>query len=185
MIKLVLTKILDLHPENIDLESGLMVIDHALVSTKSKGVYEGETKNGRIRAQYLAPQSLEQLRKWMAERERMKQIQGDRWEESGYIFTQDDGKRLHPDSITDWLGRFSKEKKLPHIHPHAFRHTAASMMIANGVDLVTTANELGHANATTTATIYAHQIAVAKAKAANVRAGVFTGKSGKTSKKAV
>ncbi len=49
MIKLVLSKILHLHPENIDLESGLMVIDHALVSTKSKGVYEGETKNGRIR----------------------------------------------------------------------------------------------------------------------------------------
>ena len=47
-------------------------------------------------------------------------------------------------------------------------------MIANGIDLVTTANELGHANATTTATIYAHQITVAKAKASEVRAGVFS-----------
>ena len=45
-------------------------------------------------------------------------------------------------------------------------------MIANGVDLVTTAKELGHANASTTASIYAHQIAIAKAKAADVRAGV-------------
>lgn len=35
-------------------------------------------------------------------------------------------------------------------------------MIANGVDIVTTANELGHANATTTANIYAHQIAMAR-----------------------
>ena len=43
---------------------------------------------------------------------------------------------------------------------------AASMIIANGVDLVTTAAELGHANATTTATIYAHQIAIARATAA-------------------
>ena len=56
-------------------------------------------------------------------------------------------------------------------------------MIANGVDLVTTANELGHANATTTASIYAHQIAIAKAKAANVRAGVFAGRSAKPKKK--
>ena len=31
-----------------------------------------------------------------------------------------------------------------------------------GVDIVTTANELGHTNATTTANIYAHQIAMAK-----------------------
>ena len=107
---------------------------------------------------------------------RMKELQGDRWVNSGYIFTQDDGSRMHPDTITDWLNKFSKDKGLPHIHPHAFRHTVASMMIANGIDLVTTANELGHANATTTATIYAHQIAIAQAKAANVRAGIFSGR---------
>ena len=57
------------------------------------------------------------------------------------------------------------------------------MTIIYGVDLVTTANELGHANATTTAAIYAHQISIAKAKAANVRAGVFAGRNGKLKKK--
>ena len=77
-------------------------------------------------------------------------------------------------SITAWLRKFSEEQNLPHINPHAFRHTAASTMIANGVDIVTAANELGHANATTTANIYAHQIALAKAKAAEARAGVFS-----------
>ena len=46
-------------------------------------------------------------------------------------------------------------------------------MIASGIDLVATAAELGHVNATTTATIYAHQIAVASARAAEVRGGVF------------
>lgn len=66
---------------------------------------------------------------------------------------------------------------------HDFRHTAVSTMIAYGVDLVTTANELGHANASTTASIYAHQIAIAKAKAADVRAGVFAGRSAKPKKK--
>lgn len=80
---------------------------------------------------------------------------------------------MHPDSITAWLTRFSEKNDLPHMHPHVFRHTAASMMIASGVDLVTTAAELGHANATTTAKIYAHQIAVARATA-DVRAGVFS-----------
>ena len=56
-------------------------------------------------------------------------------------------------------------------------------MIANGVDIVTTAGELGHASPSTTANIYAHQIAVAKAKAANVRAGVFSGRDSKSKKK--
>ena len=40
--------------------------------------------------------------------------------------------------------------------------------------------ELGHANATTTANIYAHQIAMAKAKAAEVRGGVFADRDKKT-----
>ncbi len=78
-----------------------------------------------------------------------------------------------PDSITQWLADFSKSNSLPHIHPHAFRHTVASTMIADGIDLVTTASELGHADATTTAKIYAHQIAEARAKAAEVRSNVF------------
>ena len=94
--------------------------------------------------------------------------------------TRDDGNLMNPDSITDWLNNFSEKHHLPHIHPHAFQHTAASTMIANGVDIVTTANELGHANATTTANIYAHQIAMAKAKAAEVRGGVFSNRDQKT-----
>ena len=74
---------------------------------------------------------------------------------------------------TDLLDTFPKKHVLPHIHPHAFRHTVASTMIADGIDLVTVTSELGHADATTTAKIYAHQIAEAKAKAAEVRSNVF------------
>lgn len=49
-------------------------------------------------------------------------------------------------------------------------------MIANGVDLVTAAAELVHKDSTTTAKIYAHQIAIARATVADVRAGVFAGR---------
>lgn len=118
----------------------------------------------------------EVLRQWRVEYEHLQELNGDRWAGTPYVFVRDDGSRMHPDSITAWLNRFSAQNDLPHIHPHAFRHTAASMMIANGVDLVTTAAELGHANANTTATIYAHQIAIARATAADVRAGVFAGR---------
>lgn len=178
-------EILGLKPENIDFENKIVVIDHALIATKSKGVYEEDTKTGQMRALSLSPQSIDALKEWLAERSRWKLAQGDRWEESGYVFTQENGRRVHPDTITDWLADFSEKNNLPHIHPHAFRHTAASTMIANGVDIVTTANELGHADANTTAKIYAHQISVAKAKAANVRAGVFSGRPSKPKKKAV
>jgi len=172
-------EIMGLPWSNVDLDTGIIVIDRALLYTKSKGVYEGPTKTNRTRAMRLAPQTITLLRLWHAEYLKKKLANGDRWVNSGYVFVQDNGDRMNPDSITDWLGNFSDKHGLPHIHPHAFRHTAASTMIANGVDLVTAANELGHANATTTANIYAHQISVARAKAADVRAGVFAGRDSK------
>lgn len=159
--------------DSIDLEEGIITIERALLYSAKRGVYEGPPKNGRSRTIKLAPETIELLKQHKIEQERVRLVLGDRWVESGYVFTQENGERMNPDSITDWLNKFSKASGLPHIHPHAFRHTAASTMIANGIDLVTTANELGHANATTTATIYAHQIATAKTKAGEVRSGVF------------
>ena len=151
--------------------------------TKDKGVYVGPPKTGQPRAICLSPETISVLKEYRTEQLRQKIRHADIWQDTGFLFTKDDGTPMHPDSITDWLNKFSEENDLPHIHPHAFRHTAASTMIANGVDLVTTANELGHANASTTASIYAHQIAIAKAKAADVRAGVFAGRSAKPKKK--
>jgi integrase len=121
----------------------------------------------------LAPQTIAVLKEWKQEYDRWKELNGDRWQNSPYVFVKEDGGAMHPDSVTDWLGRFSKANTLPHIHPHAFRHTAASTMILNGVDMVSAAAELGHASPSTTANIYAHQFAIARAKAASVRAGVF------------
>lgn len=159
--------------EKINLETGVWTIDSALLYSSKRGTYEGTTKTSKPRSIKLTPETLALLKRYRREQMELRLANGDRWIDSGYVFTQDNGERMNPDSVTCWLRKFSKEQGLPHIHPHAFRHTAASLMIANGVDLVTTASELGHANATTTATIYAHQIEAAKTKADDVRASVF------------
>lgn len=149
-------------------------LERALLYSSKRGVYEGPPKNGKSRTVKLAPETISLLRQHQCAQNYLQQVNGDRWIETGYVFTRENGDRMNPDSITDWLNKFSAANQLPHIHPHAFRHTAASTMIANGVDLVTAANELGHANAVTTATIYSHQIATAKAKASEVRSAAFS-----------
>lgn len=90
---------------------------------------------------------------------------GPAYDRQGYLFAQPDGKPSNPESITLWLNRFSKKYGLNGVHAHAFRHCAASLMIANGVDIVTVAAILGHADPTTTARVYAHAIEEAKVKA--------------------
>ena len=48
---------------------------------------------------------------------------------------------------------------------HSLRHTYTSLKITDGVPLVVASRQLGHAQASTTANIYAHAIASAQAKA--------------------
>lgn len=63
---------------------------------------------------------------------------------------------MHPDSITDRLNKFSEENDLPHIHPHAFRHSCASLLFSQGVSLKEIQAWLGHSTIGTTANIYTH-----------------------------
>ena len=157
----------------VDLDKGIMMIRQALLYTKDKGTYVGPPKTGQPRAICLSPETIGVLKEYRTEQLWQKIRHADIWQDTGFLFTKDDGSPMHPDSITDWLNKFSEENDLPHIHPHAFRHTAASMMIANGVDLVNAAAELGHATASTTLNIYAHQVARARAEASGIRAGAF------------
>jgi integrase len=63
---------------------------------------------------------------------------------------------MNPDSINKWLREFSKEYKLPTIHPHKFRHTQASLLYAAGENPVVISKRLGHKQVSTTQNIYAH-----------------------------
>ncbi|MCD8356119.1 MAG: tyrosine-type recombinase/integrase [Clostridia bacterium] len=160
--------------KSIDLHSGIITIERALLYSTARGTYEDTTKNRKSRTLHLAPETITLLKQHKASQLEMQLANGDRWNDTGFVFTQDNGLPICPTSATHWLDDFAKAHDLPHIHPHAFRHTAASLMIAQGVDLVTTANELGHSSAMVTANVYAHQIEEAKAKASNARASVFS-----------
>ncbi len=73
----------------------------------------------------------------------------------------------------DGLVNSAKRHGLPHVNPHSFRHTAASIMIANGVDIVTVSKMLGHANPSMTTDVYSHIIEESKRKATECVADVI------------
>ena len=98
---------------------------------------------------------------------------GEYYENNGFVFAQDNGKPMHPDSITGWMSKFSKRHGLPHMNPHAFRHTMASMLYFNHVDNVSISKRLGHAQVSTTANIYAHVIAATDKQNAELLSDIF------------
>ena len=73
-----------------------------------------------------------------------------------YIFSTAEGP-AHPDSFTRRLRRLYQKNDFPaEYHLHTPRHTNASMLIAQGVDVRTVAGLLGHAQPSTTLDIYSH-----------------------------
>ena len=166
-------EIMGLKWEKVDFENSRVKIDRALVSTTSKGVYEESTKTSDIRHLVLPRETMDLLRQHKREQLRLQLLNGDRWLHTGYVFTQDNGDHMNPDSITGWLKDFSARHNLPHINPHAFRHTVASVLLANGTDIVTVSKQLGHASITTTESFYSHIIEENKAKAAECIADVL------------
>lgn len=166
-------EIMGLKWEKVDFENSRVKIDRALVSSKSKGVFEETTKTSDIRHLSLPRETMDLLRQHKREQLRLQLANGDRWIHTGYVFTQDNGDHMNPDSITGWLKDFSDRHGLPHINPHAFRHTVASVLLANGTDIVTVSKQLGHASITTTENFYSHIIEENKAKAADCIADVL------------
>lgn len=75
--------------------------------TKKKGVYVGPPKTGQPRAVCLAPETIDVLKKWKTEQLRTRIRHADIWQDTGFVFTKDNGTPMHPDSITDWLNKFS------------------------------------------------------------------------------
>ena len=158
-------EILGLKWEKIDLETGRARIDTTLLYAKDRGLYESTTKTGNVRTVGLPKETVQLLREWYKECLALRLANGDRWHNTGYVFIRDDGQPMHPDSIAHWLRAFSERHALPHINAHAFRHTVASVLIANGTDVVTVSKQLGHLDVSTTETFYSHIIEENKQKA--------------------
>ena len=165
-------EIMGLHWDAIDWKRQQLRIDRALLYTPESGIYEDTTKTGETRFIKVPSETIQLLKLYRAYYDGLKVKNGDRWIESDYVFTRDDGGVMNPDNVTQWLANFSKKHGLPPIHPHKFRHTMASLLIYNGTDVLTVSKRLGHAQVSTTTDIYSHAIKEADERAAESIADV-------------
>ena len=140
----------------INLDAGTVRIDSALNYSRTRGIFENATKTADVRKLRIPTETVELLRTYQTWWDNLKEKLGDLWPGYDYLFLQDNGKPIDPNSITQWFAGFSARHNLPHINPHAFRHTAASAMTQNKLDPVTVSKRLGHTRVSTTMDIYAH-----------------------------
>lgn len=74
------------------------------------------------------------------------------------LFPSTKGTYIDPKSFDIRLRAVSKRCQIKNVNPHALRHSNATIMIAEGVDIRTVSNRLGHAHTSTTLNIYTHAL---------------------------
>ena len=74
------------------------------------------------------------------------------------LFVQSNGKPMHPSTISKWFKKFIQDIGLPVINFHGLRHTNASLLISQQIDVAIVAARLGHAQISTTLNFYVHPL---------------------------
>lgn len=154
---------------NVDFKNSLLHIEKANQYLSGKGIFEKDTKTESSERVIKLPDEvfslLRQFRSWQTQ-ERLKMR--DRWIESGKVFTQNNGKPMHPDTVTSWVKKFTEKNNLPSFSPHSLRHTNATLLIMSGIPVKAVSARLGHANQNVTNAIYSHSIQTADALASDI-----------------
>lgn len=157
----------------VDLEHGVIHICQSRLASDG-GTYTDTPKTPESQRYVKVPQeTIELLRRYAADQVRTQACVGDRWEETGYVFTGEYGRPIHPDSVNGWLDHFSQRHGLRHINPHAFRHSMASILINSGTDILSVSRRLGHTKASTTLNFYGHVLQQADARSSECIAQVL------------
>lgn len=166
-------EVMGLRWDRVDFANSKIKIDTNLLYSAKRGIYEDTTKTGTVRFIKLPSETMELLRQYRRWYMELKIKNGDRWHDTGFLFVKENGEPMIPDGITAWLSEFSKRHNLPHINPHAFRHTMASILINSGKDVVSVSKRLGHAKVSTTTDIYSHIIMEADEQASECLADIM------------
>ncbi|MGH8929919.1 MAG: tyrosine-type recombinase/integrase [Egibacteraceae bacterium] len=83
---------------------------------------------------------------------------GPGYTDHGLMFCHEDGKPLHPDSVTKRFARLVRDLELPTITAHGLRHTHATLLLQAGVHPKVVQERLGHSTISVTYDTYTHSV---------------------------
>lgn len=162
-------ELLGLKWENVDLDKGVLNVRFSLARLPggSLKLQKPKTKSS-VRSVKLGKETLSVLReqheRLVGEREKGNGI----WQDTGHVFPSSIGTPIDPTNLNRQFNQLLKASGLPKVRFHDLRHTAASLMLNNGVDVLVASRRLGHAKPSITLDVYGHLIPSIQADAAEV-----------------
>ncbi|MDO8614991.1 MAG: tyrosine-type recombinase/integrase [Dehalococcoidia bacterium] len=139
------------------------------------GSVEGEpkTRSGR-RSVLLAPLVVAALRRHRTQQTEQR-LRAIAWEDNDLIFTNEIGRHIEASNLLRRSFRPLLERAdLPRIRFHDLRHTAATLLLGQGVHAKIVSEMLGHSNIAITMDLYSHVTPTMQADAAAKMEALFT-----------
>ena len=135
----------------VDLTTGILEVRASTTTVRGTDVHTtGKTDAARRRLH------LDRTLTHILQRQRARQHELGTLDADQHVFTDEHGQRIRPQRLTTTFRRIALAAGVPNIGVHGLRHTAATLMLNNGVPIHIVANRLGHSDAATTLAIYSH-----------------------------
>ena len=154
-----LGELMGLEWTDVDFKNGIISINRSSQYLSDMGVFTKVPKTESSIREIAIPEFiiflLEEYKLWYEEQ---KSIYGELWMNSDRLFVQVDGKPMHPSTISKWFVKYVGQIGLPVINFHGLRHTNASLLVAQNIDIAVISARLGHAQISTTLDFYVHPL---------------------------
>ena len=154
-----LGELMGLEWQDVDFKNGIISINRSSQYLSDIGVFTKVPKTESSIREIAIPEFiislLEEYKLWYEEQ---KSIYGELWTDSDRLFVQADGKPMHPSTISKWFVKYVGQIGLPVINFHGLRHTNASLLVAQNIDIAVISARLGHAQISTTLDFYVHPL---------------------------
>lgn len=156
----------------VDLEAGTMTVWPTLTRTMEGQVVEGGTKNRRRRTFTLTATAVGQLKAHRARLAEERLALGESWTDSDLVWPSNVGTPLGHRSLLRHLHGACKAAGIRRISFHTLRHSAATLLLAQGIDSRVVMEVLGHSSPAMMRR-YQHVVDDLKAEAATAMDGLL------------
>ena len=167
-------EMLGLEWKDLDWDNGIISVRRTSNYTPSEGLYTDTTKTPKSQRSLKLPDLVMDLLRELKTKQEHDRIEiGSKWVETDRVFTKWNGEAMFVSQPYGWFKRFCKRHDMRFCDIHSMRHFFASILINEGIDVATVSALLGHADTSTTLSIYCHAFMQAQAKAIEVVANAL------------
>lgn len=150
-------ELLGLHWEDLDLDAGTAAVRRTLQRTAAGGLTTLPTKTRASERRIALPtRCVQSLKLHHEQQQREHEAAGTTWRHDGHVFTTAQGRPIDPSNLTRTFITLLRKAGLRRIRFHDLRHSTATLLLEQGIELVVIKELLGHAHIGVTATVYAH-----------------------------